>query len=289
MNHWGERLRQQRVANGMDLSRIAEDTRISVRYLQAIEDGEWHVLPGAIFARSFARQYARYVGLDEASIEAEVQATFQNEPQLPQLDPAPRGSIPLPKLREVLERLMPSWDRMPKPFLSLATALVVCSGVYVGWQKLVLGPPEGQQIAADPARNMPPTKLSTGQDSSSTPVSVETASQASGTGTTEIALAVPAGTTGGISVRIVAQQETWVSITANGKRLFAGTLRPNEARQLSGVESAKMVIGNAGGVEVIKDGQSIGPIGPPGQVRVVLITPQGPQIYRQSKAGASRT
>jgi hypothetical protein len=39
-----------------------------------------------------------------------------------------------------------------------------------------------------------------------------------------------------------------------------------------------MVIGNAAGVDVIADGKSIGPIGPPGQVRFVLLTPEGPQI-----------
>lgn len=82
-------------------------------------------------------------------------------------------------------------------------------------------------------------------------------------------------------VKLVASEKTWVSISANGKVVFSGILQPNEVRNLAGVERARMVVGNAGGLEVLTDGKSIGPIGPPGQVRVVLITPEGPQIIRR--------
>jgi hypothetical protein len=81
-----------------------------------------------------------------------------------------------------------------------------------------------------------------------------------------------------MAVQVVASERTWVSITVNGRSVFSGTLQPNESRTLSRVERARMVIGNAAGVDVIADGKSIGPIGPPGQVRFVLLTPEGPQI-----------
>jgi hypothetical protein len=81
-----------------------------------------------------------------------------------------------------------------------------------------------------------------------------------------------------MAVQVVASEQTWVSITVNGRSVFSGTLQPNETRTLSRVERARMVIGNAGGVDVITDGKSIGPIGPPGQVRFVLLSPDGPRI-----------
>ena len=103
-----------------------------------------------------------------------------------------------------------------------------------------------------------------------------------------VELQTPPGAKGeGMNIKIVASQEAWVSITANGKKLYSGILRPNETRVLSRVERAKVVVGNAGGVDVLADGRSIGPIGPRGQVRVVLMSPNGTQIHKQPKPAVS--
>lgn len=64
-NSLGDQLRRAREARGIPLREISEQTRISIRYLEAIESGEYKQLPGGIFNRSFVKAYARYVGLDE--------------------------------------------------------------------------------------------------------------------------------------------------------------------------------------------------------------------------------
>lgn len=61
----GEKLRLAREARGIALRDISEQTRISIRYLEAIETDEYNRLPGGIFNRSFIRAYAKYVGYDE--------------------------------------------------------------------------------------------------------------------------------------------------------------------------------------------------------------------------------
>lgn len=69
--NFGEELRLAREARGISLREISEQTRISVRYLEAIEANDYKRLPGGIFNRSFIKAYARYVGYDEqAAIEA---------------------------------------------------------------------------------------------------------------------------------------------------------------------------------------------------------------------------
>ena len=291
MAHLGERLRQQRLAKGVELSRISEETRITLRYLEALERGDWKQLPGSIFARSFARQYARIVGLDESAIETEVQSTFQVEEQLPLVEAPPQKiGYKLPPLGEIVRRLeLPFGNGVPKPLLSLVAMLLLCSVVYMGWQRLVLSDGKQQGIG-DQAVNVPPAKLSAGtapgragDQASVTPVSAESAAGGEGSA---IELTVGEGAASGMAVQIVASQDTWVSITANGKKLFSGTLRANQARKIVGVATAKMVIGNAGGVEVQTDGRSIGPIGPVGQVRVVTLSPEGPKIYKK-KDGAN--
>ena len=61
----GEKLRLEREARGIALRDISENTRISMRYLEAIETDDYRRLPGGIFNRSFIRAYAKFIGYDE--------------------------------------------------------------------------------------------------------------------------------------------------------------------------------------------------------------------------------
>jgi cytoskeleton protein RodZ len=61
----GEKLRLARETRGIALRDISEQTRISMRYLEAIEADDYRRLPGGIFNRSFIRAYAKFVGYDE--------------------------------------------------------------------------------------------------------------------------------------------------------------------------------------------------------------------------------
>src|SRR5918996_2912657 len=59
----GEWLRLQREMREISLRDIAERTKISLRYLEAMEEDRFDALPAPIFAKGFLREYARYVGL----------------------------------------------------------------------------------------------------------------------------------------------------------------------------------------------------------------------------------
>jgi hypothetical protein len=61
----GEKLRLARETRGIALRDISEQTRISMRYLEAIESDDYRRLPGGIFNRSFVRAYAKSIGYDE--------------------------------------------------------------------------------------------------------------------------------------------------------------------------------------------------------------------------------
>lgn len=61
----GEKLRLARETRGIALRDISDQTRISMRYLEAIETDDYRRLPGGIFNRSFIRAYAKFIGFDE--------------------------------------------------------------------------------------------------------------------------------------------------------------------------------------------------------------------------------
>ncbi|HEU4596823.1 MAG TPA: helix-turn-helix domain-containing protein [Pyrinomonadaceae bacterium] len=62
----GEQLRRAREARGVSLREISEQTRITMRHLEAIESDDYKHLPGGIFNKSFIKAYARHVRFDEA-------------------------------------------------------------------------------------------------------------------------------------------------------------------------------------------------------------------------------
>ncbi|RMH15145.1 MAG: helix-turn-helix domain-containing protein [Acidobacteria bacterium] len=65
---FGTWLRRQREGRQIALREIADQSKISLRYLQALEADRFDVLPAPVFAKGFLRQYARYVGLDPEEV-----------------------------------------------------------------------------------------------------------------------------------------------------------------------------------------------------------------------------
>jgi cytoskeleton protein RodZ len=68
---FGEHLKREREMRGVTLDEIAAATRISPRFLEALENEQWDRLPGGAFNRGFIRSVARFLGLDEESMVAE--------------------------------------------------------------------------------------------------------------------------------------------------------------------------------------------------------------------------
>jgi cytoskeletal protein RodZ len=69
-----------RLRNGLTLEEIASATRISLRFLEAIEAEDFAKLPGGVYAMSYLRQYCRAVGYDEAAVLARYRAQAEPTP-----------------------------------------------------------------------------------------------------------------------------------------------------------------------------------------------------------------
>ncbi|HLK70295.1 MAG TPA: helix-turn-helix transcriptional regulator [Bryobacteraceae bacterium] len=69
---------------GISLEQIAESTKISVRLLEAIEQGEFRKLPGGIYNTSYIRQYAKAIDYDESAILTVYHQEMSSEAETPQ-------------------------------------------------------------------------------------------------------------------------------------------------------------------------------------------------------------
>jgi Helix-turn-helix domain/RodZ C-terminal domain len=90
----GSSLREARVRRRVELDRVSAETRIRMRYLTALEEERFELLPGSAYAKGFLRTYADYLGLDGQVFVDEYNARFTAEeaqPAPPQLDLRPRS------------------------------------------------------------------------------------------------------------------------------------------------------------------------------------------------------
>jgi hypothetical protein len=109
MASFGETLRQQRELREISLRQVSEATKINIRYLEALEQNHFDVLPGGLFNKGFIRAYAKYVGLDgEAMVTSYLHEIAARNPGT-----APDSGAPAPLHRPVD---LPQRRAGPRPF-----------------------------------------------------------------------------------------------------------------------------------------------------------------------------
>jgi cytoskeleton protein RodZ len=98
----GQTLREARIRARIDISEIEAKTKIRAKYLRALENEEWGLLPGPTYTKSFLRTYAEALGLDGRALVEEYKARFERseerEYRYPparrrEREPLPRGYL----------------------------------------------------------------------------------------------------------------------------------------------------------------------------------------------------
>jgi cytoskeletal protein RodZ len=92
----GERLREARMRQGLDLTEVEVATKIRAKYLRALENDEFSMLPGSTYVKSFLRTYAEYLGLDAQLLVEEFRAQHEprGEGEMPSFAPPGRARPP---------------------------------------------------------------------------------------------------------------------------------------------------------------------------------------------------
>jgi cytoskeleton protein RodZ len=303
----GETLRRERERRNMQLDQVSRELKISPRFLEAIEEENFDRLPAGVFAKSFVRQYARMLGLDEEEAANEVQrALTPPAAAVPQFASganltSPAAQKKAPSLAEFYVPRVEAWQRVngrrsswSSPLAALGLVVVAmlgCSLIYGWWQRqrhpapLAAAPVLQQQQTAPPSKNAAPdtTPAVPAPQQISTPPgpsAAKSATAAPAAASEARAPETPAvpGEPLAVKVEMTAAEDVWVMARSDGKYLFSGTLKANETRTVEASNTVLLRLGNAGGVTITLNGKPIGEIGPRGQVRTVQLTSGGFQI-----------
>jgi cytoskeleton protein RodZ len=97
----GSLLRETRIRNKIDITTVEQATKIRAKYLRALENEEWVVLPGPTYVKTFLRTYAQFLGLDPHLLVEEYSARFEEPEELELPAFARRERLPERAVRRV--------------------------------------------------------------------------------------------------------------------------------------------------------------------------------------------
>jgi len=259
MQSVGKFIRATRLEAGLSLEQISAHTRISIRNLQAIEEDDISVMPSAFFYKSFVNQFGRTLGIESDTLAPLIESMLPRipEPLVPgQAERIAKGVV-------IRSSSRPRNYKWLFSVGSLALALVCCSGFYAFWEN---GRGDLSRIAAkvdSKIAQLPPAG----------PAGVEGSQTAPSSGwSAELA--------NGYRIDLSALEPTWLSVTADGKQEFSGTLEPEQRKSFAGHERGRIRTGNAGGISLVFNGKPIGVVGPRGEIRDVVFTRQNYKIVQ---------
>lgn len=142
----------------IDITEVEQATKIRAKYLRAIENEEWGLLPGSTFVKSFIREYADFLGVDARSLVEEYKLRYErpSESELRSISPGlgrdqrsgrGGGRAPLGGPR----RGLPPWVALGAVLLVLVAALWAVGTLFGGGDDDG-GTPTTTQAARPPAR-----------------------------------------------------------------------------------------------------------------------------------------
>jgi cytoskeleton protein RodZ len=267
MTNFGASFKKAREFRGITLDQIAKETRISTRFLAAIEDEEFHLLPGGVFNRGFIRSYAERVGLDpdQAIADYERLASAGEPSDIPSTEDTPSTGR---------ERHL-----YPAAIAILAVAIGIFYFVTRESRPVQTATQPPVSKPAPPVQQPPPAPAApaeTAPDPNAIPVADQTPPPTAVSAPTPAPVtAPPRAATQALTLDVEAHEQTWIKVTSDGNSANAGgeILEPGMRRKFTAANSLYISIGNAAGCTLKINDKVMKPLGKSGQVKSVTITP----------------
>lgn len=246
---FGERLKRERELRGVSRDEVSAATRIASRYLEALENEQWETLPGGVFNRGFVRAVARFLGLGEDAMLAEYDAAMNEQ--------RPEGASPVTSVAPAPTKPAPT-KKNGRPLLwvaSLCAILTLLGSGWLGWSWREKFANQGKiQPAFEEA-----TAIAQAPQSGTAP-DLAVSSERTSTQSENAAENRPA-----LQLKIEAGKETSVSVSADGNKIFEGDMIAGQSRTFTAQAAIDISAKDAGALLLELNGQTLAPLGPPGQ------------------------
>jgi cytoskeleton protein RodZ len=270
---FGARLKREREQRKVTLEEIALSTKIGTRFLRALEEEHFDQLPGGIFNKGFVRAYARHLGMDEGQAVSDYMAAS--------------GTGQPEKKPEEVREFEPRPEETSEPGAQVpwgifAIVLLLVALGFAAWgfysreksakSDVVTPPVAGSKTSpATPpkteARKTPSAETPAADLVGASPKPAEAAGAALGS------VPVP----GFFVVLVTAREDSWLTITADGKEIMRDTLIAPAAKSVEGAKEITIRAGNVGALEFSFNGKRVPIHGDYDEVKTLVFDANGLQ------------
>ncbi|RSS01054.1 helix-turn-helix domain-containing protein [Streptomyces sp. WAC04189] len=254
----GRALQQARIAAGLTVDDISTATRVRIAIVHAIEADDFAPCGGDVYARGHIRTLAKAVGLDPAELVAQFDADHGGRP-------APTPAAPLFEAERIRpERRGPNWTA------AMVTAIVAVIG-FVGFSFVKGGDDGGNEASV--AEGAQPSAGESASASAKPKKPADPKPEPSDS-------AIAAAPRDKVTVKVTAADgRSWISAQDhNGRLLFDDILERGDSKTFQDSEKVKLVLGDAGAIELYVNGKKIEDDFQPGAVERLTYTKGDPQV-----------
>ncbi|MDK2820542.1 MAG: hypothetical protein PWP31_507 [Clostridia bacterium] len=228
MANVGEILREARQEKAISLREAEEATKIRLKYLEALENGEYDQIPGRVYAQGFLRNYAKYLGLNVSELINQFKEEYP------------------PEEEKIIEELTTS---VPAPSLKKSKILFIILGVF-----LILWSMNWLYNHYKPLEQTP-LQSSVNEQTTRPQSQITTPPPASEIGEIE-----------GLEIELKLDGRCWTNVVIDGKDNFSGILNAGESKVFKGDNEIYVKLGNAGAAKIIVNGKVQPSLGDYGEI-----------------------
>lgn len=272
----GDKLRKAREAKNLSIQDMEKETSIRALYIEAIENGNYKILPGEAYLKGFIKSYANTLGLDgpmlveeykteqgqslpedeaadDVTEEADKPAKSTASPAAPKIKPVKSGGLAKQRNYGVVGSNRNSRGFSYKIMAGII-GFIICIGVYT-----FLSADEAPQPTAKPA-------VKTTADNKPAVSQSQAAVQTPPAAPVKTPAAVPAANNNDIDIDIKLTGRCWLQVEVDNRVVYEGTAQSGEKFSWKGNENVKITAGNAGAIEFVQNGKELGKLGSAGEV-----------------------
>jgi cytoskeletal protein RodZ len=266
MSSLASELRDERERRNITLAHIAEETRISLRHLQSLEEGRYADMPGGIYNRAFIKAYCDVIGLDSQPALQKYDNELSPHPE----KPAKSQTFQQPRKSFRGSHSVMVWSLM---FILLA------AGIFFS-RKFIIPSPHFTNASASAFKqdsSEPLTEARPQYSSIPSQSSQSSPEPAINPDNSKNELEPPAyspSDSASLHIEFEVTEKSWISVVSDNEHVISKIFEPGEAQKFSASQQFKIIIGNAGGVQLRINGQPAKPLGKPGEVVKKLINYQ---------------
>jgi cytoskeleton protein RodZ len=239
--NFGERLKRERELREVSMNELTKATRISARFVEALENEDWAKLPGGVFGHGFVRTIARYLGLNEEELLGDYDLARADH--LPAAPPKLEERIPSP----------PKWLPVAAVLLLLLFVVGLFYAGRYGWRRFA---------AYRAAKKSPAASLPMQPPSPSGASSPESAEPISSGSISSVPLDLSVSTSAATRIRIL----------ADDKLVLDAELPAGETRHFSANDHFEVSAGDSSAVLLELNHRAMPPLGPPGASGKIVLS-----------------